>query len=220
MKSHVFPCLMLAVLAVGAFLVPLAVAQDAEATYMHRYKVKSGEGKEVLSVKIYENKIKLEYPSENGEMALEAPRLFAGDKRKFGAGGVSHAEVKASEDGFKLRTPQGKLLWKVKIDPKKVKISDNEEGNNPFELRIDPEAGRVKVSGEGKEIAEVKFYADKGEQKVKSSEGNVSLFEMKGSPLSPMLGILALKSIPLEERMILAAELAAREFASGVKVGE
>ncbi len=211
MKS--VPFLFLSILAVFA-LVGVR-AEDAELTYLHRLKAKDAGGQEVFSVKIYEAKLKLEFPSGSEVVTLEAPRLAAGDKRKFSASGQTRAEIKGSEDGFKLRTHDGKLLWKVKIAAEKIKISDNEEGTNPYELKIDRAAGRVKVSGGAREIAEVKLYAEKGEQKVKSEDGNGTLFEAKEATLSPALGVLALASIPLEQRMMLAAELVARDFETG-----
>jgi len=44
-------------------------------------------------------------------------------------------EVKYKDDSFKLRTASSDLLWKVKLYEKKVKISDNEENLNPYEIK-------------------------------------------------------------------------------------
>src|SRR5436190_18940894 len=54
-----------------------------------------------------------------------------GDKRKY-----ESLEVKFGGEGFKVRTLDGKLLWKVKVTPDKIKVSNNEQNNNPFELKI------------------------------------------------------------------------------------
>ena len=35
----------------------------------------------------------------------------------------------------KVRTPDGKLRWKVKLGDAKIKIADNEENKNPFEVK-------------------------------------------------------------------------------------
>ena len=45
-------------------------------------------------------------------------------------------EIKYKSDGFKLRTASSDLIWKVKLYDNKVKISDNEENLNPYEIKI------------------------------------------------------------------------------------
>lgn len=58
------------------------------------------------------------------------------DKRKFyDKSGEVYAEIKFKDEGFKLRNPQGDLIWKVKISGEKIKISDNEEMTNAFEIK-------------------------------------------------------------------------------------
>jgi hypothetical protein len=44
-------------------------------------------------------------------------------------------EVKPGNGSFKLRKADGSLLWKVKMEGNKIKVSDNEENRNPIELR-------------------------------------------------------------------------------------
>ena len=58
------------------------------------------------------------------------------DKRKFyDKSGEVYAEIKFKDEGFKLRNPEGELIWKVKISAEKIKISDNEEMTNAFEIK-------------------------------------------------------------------------------------
>jgi hypothetical protein len=131
------------------------------------------------------------------------------DKRKYewdDQGRV--AEVKPNDDGFKVRTPDGNLLWKVKISADKIKISNNEENNNPFELKW-KEADRVKVALGDTELGEMKYYSDR--QKIKVKDANErELFESNTSHASAAYGVLLLQTIPETERYIIMAELLAR----------
>jgi hypothetical protein len=71
-------------------------------------------------------------------------------KRKYAlANGPVILEVKPHENGFKVRTPDGKLLWKVKLDDKKIKISNNEQNENATELRdvISGNTAQFHISG-------------------------------------------------------------------------
>jgi hypothetical protein len=124
-------------------------------------------------------------------------------KRKYSVGNADVSyEVKPGDDGFKLRTADGKLRWKVKIAPDKVKISDNEENQNPFELKT-REGDRVKVVGPGeRELGNVRG----GE--VENAAGR-TLWRAEGGAKAAY-GVLLLDGIPEPERYILLAELLAR----------
>ena len=124
-------------------------------------------------------------------------------KRKYsiGAADVSY-EVKPGDDGFKLRTADGKLRWKVKLYPDKVKISDNEENKNPYELKT-REGDRVKVFGPGER--------ERGNVRGGEVENIVgrTLYRVDGGAKAAY-GVLLLDQIPEAERYILVAELLAR----------
>lgn len=116
-------------------------------------------------------------------------------------------EVKSNENGFKLRTADGKLLWKVKITPDKIKISNNEENENPFELKA-REGNRTKVFGPGdKELGNVRFDGSKIEVENAAGQRQVTI---PASKPSAAYGVLLLEEIPRQERDILIAEILAR----------
>jgi hypothetical protein len=116
-------------------------------------------------------------------------------------------EIKANENGFKLRTADGKLLWKVKITPDKIKISDNEENDNPFELKA-REGDRTKVFGpDGKELGNVRFDGKKIE--VENAAGQ-TLTTIPASKPSAAYGVLLCERIPKAEKDLLIAEILAR----------
>jgi hypothetical protein len=121
----------------------------------------------------------------NGGKLVGEPRDSGKRKYKLDGGPVIY-EVKPGDSGFKLRTPDGKLRWKVKISPEKIKISDNEENQNPFELKR-RENGELKVVAPGeKEIGRITGGAGQG--------------------------VMLIDSIPEVERYILMAELMARKL--------
>ncbi len=130
-------------------------------------------------------------------------------KRKYTVdGGAVSYEIKPNEEGgFKLRTADGKLLWKVKVSEDKIKISNNEENQNPFELK-GREGGRVKVVGPGeKELGNVRFDGSKIE--VENAAGQKQ-FEVAATAPAGAYGVLLLDAIPQQERAILVAELLSR----------
>lgn len=72
-------------------------------------------------------------------------KMTKADKKKyFDASDNVVYEVKYKEDGFKLRTASSQLLWKVKLYDDKIKISDNEENLNPYEIKM-MEDGETKL---------------------------------------------------------------------------
>lgn len=133
----------------------------------------------------------------------------AGEKRKYRRepGGQLVCEVKPGDGGFKLRTSDGLLLWKVKIAEDKIKVSDNEENRDPWSLKT-KYADKVKVvDASEKEIAEVRFSPEK--TKVKGADG-MELWESRGGRRSAAFGVLVLDRVPEEHRAILMAEILAR----------
>jgi len=130
-------------------------------------------------------------------------------KRKYTlAGGPVLYEVKPNDEGgFKLRTADGKLLWKVKVTPEKIKISNNEQNENPYELKV-REGGRVKVVAPGdRELGNVRYAS--GRVEVEDAGGK-KIFTIGSSKSSGAYGVLLLDGIPDHERFILIAEILSR----------
>ena len=130
-------------------------------------------------------------------------------KRKYTVdGGAVSYEIKPNEEGgFKLRTAGGKLLWKVKVTADKVKISNNEENENPFELKV-RDGNRVKVVAPGdKELGNVRF--DGAKVDVEDAAGQTR-FTIASAKPAGAYGVLLLDAIPQQERVILIAELLSR----------
>lgn len=186
-----------------------AVEADDASTWAERIKIKNPTNEAALvEFKRDGERIKVEIDPEGTVQVLRAERK--GDKRKYEQDGRVIAEIKYGDDGgFKLRTPEGQLLWKVKrYDDGRIKISDNEENLNPYTLRP-KEEDRVKVKREEAELGAVKFYADRGKMKVKD-EADVELFESNTDRFSGAYGVLLMEDIEPVHQYILIAELLAQ----------
>lgn len=128
-------------------------------------------------------------------------RLSKNNKTKYydPAGDVI-AEIKYKETGFKLRKPDGTLLWKIKVKDNKIKISDNAENKNPYEIK--KKEGKYKIKKTEEELGQVTF--DGNNVKVKATNGT---FKLISNQDSYAFGVLAIKEIPARHRMIIMAEL-------------
>lgn len=147
--------------------------------------------------------------TENGQARELFGEARDTGKRKYSLGdGTVLYEIKPGDgQDFKLRAPDGKLRWKVKVSPDKVKISDNEENRNPFELQV-KDATRVKVEGPGeRELGNVRFAANR--LQVEDASGKV-VFALGSMKPSGAYGVLLLDGIPPREQYILVAELLSR----------
>jgi hypothetical protein len=147
--------------------------------------------------------------TENGAEQELYGELRDNGKRKYTLDdGPVLYEIKSGDDqSFKLRNPDGSLRWKVKISPDKIKISNNEENKNAFELK--PRADqRVKVVAPGdRELGNVRFAAEKID--VETADGKV-IFSKRAAFAAGGYGVLLLDAIPPRERFIIVAELLSR----------
>ena len=182
---------------------PAAATSSASAPVI----VRGADGAEVMTVRLDGSAVDLSITDAGQKIELRGEARDTG-KRKYSIGGAAVSyEVKSSEGGFKLRTADGKLRWKVKITPEKIKISDNEENNNPFELKV-REGDRVKVVAPGdRELGNVRFAAAKIEVE---GAGGVTRFRIDNPKPAGAFGVLLLDTIPATERAILLAEIFSR----------
>ena len=148
--------------------------------------IKDGEGEEILDIDITEKESIIKF--EKGNFVLTGHHTKADKSKYYNNKGDFVAEVKYKDDGFKLRDEESKLLWKIKISPDKVKLSDNEENDSPYEIKKN-DAGKYKVFAPGKQLGEAKF-----------KDGKVTV---KGSAY----GVLLVHDIPEELRYVIIAEL-------------
>lgn len=92
-------------------------------------------GSDAVNVKNTGGTIDIDY-ADGGQSHKLRGALRDSGKRKYALdGGPEVLEVKPGDGSFKVRKPDGSLLWKVKMEPNKIKVSDNEQNNNPVEIR-------------------------------------------------------------------------------------
>lgn len=141
-----------------------------------------------------------------GDKALYAES--SGGKRYWrrGVGGEAVAEVKYGDDGFKVRSPADKLLWKVKIAADKVKIADNEEMRHALTIKFKPNENAKVLDAKEKEIGAVKFAKDSGKIKVKDA-ADKEVFVVESGRRSIAYGVLLMNDVPDESRRLLFGEL-------------
>ena len=169
--------------------------------------VRAAVGAEVLSVRIDGASIGISLTEGAQKRELRGEPRDSGKRKYTIDGGAVTYEVKSGEGGFKLRTADGKLRWKVKIAPEKIKISDNEENNNPFELKV-RDGDRTKVVAPGdRELGNVRFADAKTE--VENTAG-ITQYRVDDPKPSGAFGVLLLDAIPSTERAILLAEILSR----------
>jgi hypothetical protein len=109
-------------------------------------------------------------------------------------------------DGFKIRDPGGKLLWKVKFDNDKVKIADNEEMTNAWSVKMHPDHAKA-YDAKNIEIGEAKANKDSGKVKIKDAHGKELFVVEVGTRMTAAYGVLLLKDIPEQQRELLAGEV-------------
>lgn len=88
-----------------------------------------------VNVKTSGGTIDIDY-TDDGQRHHLRGALKGSGKRKYALdNGAEVLEVKSGDGSFKVRKSDGSLLWKVKMDPNKIKVSDNEQNLNAVEIR-------------------------------------------------------------------------------------
>jgi hypothetical protein len=147
----------------------------------------------------------------NGDQAKTLHAQLQNDgKRKYARQGEGMVmEVKPGDDGFKLRSADSHLLWKLKLKDNGIKISDNEENAKAITLKI--KGNRIEVADNGKALGEVNFDGDKSRALV-TDTADKTVATVQAKKNSAAFGLLLATRIPEAERAVLALELLAREL--------
>ena len=149
-----------------------------------------------------------------GEVTLgSSPSIVVGHKdysSKFKKGKLKYyddngqcvVKVSYKSDGFKLKREDGSLLWKVKLKSNKIKLANNEEMLNPYQLKRyeDPSEAKLKVGDET--LGKVKAKPNK--LKVTYGSSVYYLYDQRNLDY----GVVGFEEIPLLYRMMILVELA------------
>lgn len=193
----------------------LRTAKSAEMAVKDvEFTFKSAENKNVLVIKRYADHDKIELERPNGLFVMKARSNKEGSRKyKESSDNESEkelvAEVKSKPDSFKLFDKNNKLLWKVKIHENKIKISDNENNENAFEItKVD--ATRCKVKDRKSNLlGDVKYYDKNSKLKVKN-DANKEILITKDSKNIFAPGAILFEEIPVEFRTIIISEMLRR----------
>lgn len=129
-------------------------------------------------------------------------------KREYAqVGGAALGEVKPGDEGFKLKTPDSRLLWKVKLKDGKVKISDNEENARPVVVKV--REGFLEVENDGVAAGTVRYDSAAGLARILDATG-APAGVVKARGLSAGWALLLVPRIPEAERCLLQLELLSR----------
>ena len=188
---------------------PGASESQAAGEWDERIKVKTPDDASRVEFKRRGTDVKIEWAGASGTGEIRGDLKDSGKRKYSDAAGQLIAEVKPSDNGFKVRTADGKLLWKVKIDSDKIKVSDNEENQNPWVLKTKYE-DKVKILDPAeRELAEVKFYRDRQKVKIKDMLDK-ELWEVNTNKYSPAYGVMLFDRVPENLRYVIMAELLQR----------
>jgi len=137
-------------------------------------------------------------------------KMTKSDKKKYFDGSKNVVyEIKYKTDGFKLRTPSSNLLWKVKLYDGKVKISNNEENLNPYEIKL-TETYKAKLVKNDETIARTSYDLGVKKQSVAAvNDTEPAFFE---TSYSPSLLLHRISEIPEDQKNILIQELKAKGY--------
>jgi hypothetical protein len=167
-------------------------------------KIRTPDDQQVAQLKVEGENTQVEF----GSNSLRGEQKESGKRKYQDQSGALISEVKSDADDFKVRTPDGKLLWKVKVNPDKIKISNNEEMTGAFSIES-KDTDRAKVYHNEQEIGKVRFNQSRGRVKVENAS-DAPIYNSNTSRLSAMYGVLLMNDIPEPQRYIIMAELLAR----------
>lgn len=194
----------------AAATAPAAASKTPATAASRAVTLRRAGGADAMTVALKGTVVEVALSDHGGRSTLHGETYENGKRKYWVDEGDVQFEVKPGDGGdFKLRGADGSLRWKVKVDADKIRISNNEQNDNPFELKV-REGDRVKVVGPGdRELGNVHFDRAASKIAVENAAGQ-TLFTADAQAPSSAWGILLLDAIPDVQRQILVAEILAR----------
>lgn len=141
--------------------------------------------------------------AESGELRLE---IQHDGNKTFLTFNDQRYVIKKKENKYKLYSPEGGMLMKVKVKPEKIKISIGEEDPNPWSLKPDDDKVKFKVKKGDTKIGKVHFYYENNKIKVKKEDGTVCC-TMKSDRLRAAAVVCMLDELNEIEKLLLFSML-------------
>ena len=190
--------------ATATFIAAAAVFATPARANAEPLVIQDADGRALLSFSQSESGVEVAVDGRGDTIELRG--TGTADNRIWQASNGFQARAKTSDAGFKIEAQDGRLLRKVKMKEEKIKVSDNNENTNPFELKRKND--KYTVTGENMDLGKVKTYED-GRVKGKNA-AEATVFTAKYPTLSSAFASLLIPALPPEERGILFAELLLR----------
>lgn len=186
----------------------LAPSAAPSTTVSSTNAARSVSGSDAVAIEI-STEPRIELVTDGVRQTLLSELRDSGKRKYYDETRTQVAEVKFSESGFKVRTADGKLLWKVKISDEKIRVSDNEENLSPWVLKTGyPDKAKILDPSET-ELGEVRFARGSGPGRIRGTAGE-ELWTVDGSERPASWGVLLIDRIPRVHQTIIIAELLAR----------
>ncbi len=141
--------------------------------------------------------------AESGSLSVKIRQN--GDKAVLHVNGQRYA-MKQKENKYKLRSPEGRVLLKVKVESQKIRIYLNEDDLNSWSLKPDDDRIRFKVRKGEKTIGKIKFYPEKNKIKVKNGNGE-ECCRMKADRLRAAAVVCLMDELSETEKLLLFSML-------------
>lgn len=156
------------------------------------------------------SKVETSIVTTDGSSDSYTSKMTKSDKKKYFDNNKNVVyEIKYKPDGFKLRTASSKLLWKLKLYDDKVKISDNEENLNPYEIKLTG-TYKAKLVKNDETLARTSYDLESKKQSISSIIDAQP--EFLQSSYSPSLLVNSISEIPKDQKQILINELKAKGY--------
>lgn len=110
-------------------------------------------------------------------------------------------EIKYKESSFKIRDQNSSLLWKIKTYDNKIKLSNNEEMENPIEIKLKNDQ-KIVVSKNGAEVQTIRI--DPSKSPLNISNQYFSNGSFKNNYHAAIMNLTELSS---DEKYMLISEL-------------
>ena len=174
----------------------------ADEQWWTKIKIKRENGDLFAEIKSNETDVRMAF----GNKKLSGRK--ENDKRKYRFDDEEQIAcvVTYKPERIKIKSPDGQLLWKIKLKEGKVAVLRREEGDADFTFKFKDD--KVKVRAGEKTLGKVKLYPEKNKIKVKDAAEN-TLYKIRAGTLSAGYGALLLDDVSVEEQLVMVAEIMA-----------
>jgi hypothetical protein len=165
-----------------------------------KVKIKRENGDLFAEIKSNESEVRIEF----GNRKLSGRK--ENDKREYRFDDEEQIAcvVTCKPERIKIKSPEGQLLWKIKLKDGKVDVLRQEEGGADFTFKFKDD--KIKVRAGEKTLGKVKLYPERKKVKIKDAAENVR-FKINAETLSAGYGALLLDDVSVEEQLVMVAEI-------------